>query len=179
MNHQPFENWLLSEEVLTPEQSKMLREHLWTCESCQHIDQSWAGVRQLMRKAEPVAPAPGFTLRWHDRLAEERRKKHQRQSWLLLGVTGGLALALCLVWLYQMLNLVGTPQQWLMLGIYQLSSLYFLWESSADTLSSFLRPLFGVIPFMLWILAIGVVSIFGVLWIVAYQKIIAFWRIRA
>ncbi len=179
MNHQPFETWLLSEETLPPEQAKMLREHLRSCEACQRLEGSWAGVRQLFDRIEPAAPSPGFAARWQSRQAEQRRKRHQRQSWLLLAITGGLALASILVWFIQALGMVGTPQQWLMLAIYQLTSLFFFGESTTDALAAFFRSSFGVIPLLLWVFSIGAISVLGVLWIVAYQKITAFWRMRA
>ena len=34
MNHQPFENWLLSEEPLPPENKRELDTHLQTCDQC-------------------------------------------------------------------------------------------------------------------------------------------------
>ncbi len=178
MNHQPFETWLLTEETLSPEQAKALQEHLGTCEACQCLERSWSGVQQLFLRSDMAAPAPGFTARWQARLAEERRKRHQRQAWVMLLVTGSIALALMLVLGAQALDLFRSPQQVLMFGIYRLFSLYYYGQASLEFLPDALRSFVGLLPLALWVFALGVASVVGVLWIVAYQKIMALWRIH-
>ncbi len=178
MNHQPFETWLLSEETLSPEQARTLREHLYTCEACQCLERSWAGVQQIFEKTAPAAPAPGFTARWQARLSVERRKRQQRQNWGMLAFTGGIALVLMVLLGVHALDLFSSPEQLLMFVIYRASSLYFYGQASFEALPEVLRSFIGVIPLALWLITLGAVSVLGVLWIVAYQKILAFWRIR-
>ena len=38
MNHQPFRDWLLSDEQLSTEQTQALQDHLSSCETCSQMD---------------------------------------------------------------------------------------------------------------------------------------------
>ena len=178
MSHQPYETWLFSEERLLPEQAQALREHLRNCEACRRLEQSWSGVQQLFQRSMPTAPAPGFTARWQARLAAEQRRRQRRNGWIMLSVTGGIALVLLLFLGAQALDLFRSPEQILMFLIYRVSSLYIYGQASLQIVPELLRPLVGVLPFTIWLVAIGLASILAVLWIVAYQKIMALWRIR-
>jgi predicted anti-sigma-YlaC factor YlaD len=169
---------LLSEERLSAEQGQALREHLNTCEACRTIERAWLGAQQLIRRSGVAAPAPGFTARWQARLADERRRRAQRQAWGMLLATGSVAMALMLALGAQALDLFRAPQQVLMFAVYRLFSLYYLGQASLDILPDALSSLVGILPFTVWVFTLGIASVLGVLWIVAYQKIIAFWRIR-
>lgn len=83
MSHQPFETWILSEEPLEPSQAEPLQAHLVHCESCQKLQTNWRNVRSAMINDPSPLPAPGFTSRWHVRLAFERQKRQQRRMWIL------------------------------------------------------------------------------------------------
>ncbi len=178
MNHQPFENWLLSEEPLAPEQAQALRAHLSTCLVCQRLEQSWSEVQQLFAQTPPAAPPPGFTARWQARQAEESRQRQQRQAWRLLALTGGIAFLLMVFLGVYALDLFSSPEQLLMYVIYRASSLYFFGRASIEAVPGLLSPLVGALSLFVWLLALGGVSVLGVLWIVAYQKIMAIWRVR-
>jgi hypothetical protein len=178
MNHQPFETWLLSEETLPPVQAQALREHLQSCEACQGLEQSWSGVAQLLQKTGPAAPAPGFTARWQARMAEERRLRQQRNAWRMLAFTGSIAFVLLILLGATALDLFQSPEQLAMYLVYRVSSLYFLGQVSFNALPEVLRSLTGVLPLALLMFVMGSISVLGVLWIVAYQKIMAVWRVR-
>jgi predicted anti-sigma-YlaC factor YlaD len=92
MSHQPYETWLLSEESLDEEQEKALQTHLEDCRQCQQLSQSWTQVQSLISTSSEPEPAPGFSLRWQQRLAIRREHQQQRKMWLL--TLGLLALAL-------------------------------------------------------------------------------------
>jgi hypothetical protein len=178
MNHQPFETWLLSEETLSPQQAKALREHLWACQDCQCLDHSLSGVGQLVQGSGMASPTPGFAARWQVRLAEEHRRRHQRQAWATLAITGSIAAILFVLLGVQALDVLHSPQQALMYVIYRLFSLYIVVQASLQLIPQTLQPLVGLLPLGLWVFALGIASILGVLWIVVYQKIMAFWRVR-
>jgi hypothetical protein len=76
------------------------------------------------------------------------------------------------------LDLFSSPEQLLMYAIYRVSTLYIFGQASFEAVPGLLSPLVGVLSMFLWLFALGAVSILGVLWIVAYQKIMAFWRVR-
>lgn len=178
MNHQPFETWLLSEATLSTEQAAALQDHLSTCEACQRLECSWSGVQELIRRSGTATPAPGFTARWKVRLAEERRERSQHQAWGMLFVTGSIAMVLLLALGGQALDLFRSPQQVLMTVVYRLFSLYYLGHASLEFLPAALHSFVGLLPLALWIFTLGIASLLGVLWIVAYQKIMAFWRMH-
>ncbi len=93
MNHIPYEDWLLSEEELDPAQQAELKEHLAGCESCRKLAQAWQSVAVTIQKAPEMAPAPGFTNRWRERLIEEKVKRQRHLTWLILALCLGGALA--------------------------------------------------------------------------------------
>lgn len=83
MNHQPFETWILSDDPLQLEEQELLEEHLKTCEDCRGLLSAMEGIRQTFSAAPSPAPAPGFTQRWHERLAFNRQTRQQRNMWIL------------------------------------------------------------------------------------------------
>lgn len=86
MVHQPYEQWLLDDERLTPEQERDLRIHLRACPECAALARA-----NLTLRAAPVVPPPqGFTLRFQQRLAAQRQieKKRTRIGIFLLALAG-------------------------------------------------------------------------------------------
>jgi hypothetical protein len=86
MDHRYYEEWLLNDERLTPEQDRDLRIHLRGCASCAMLARS-----NLALRAAPVAaPAEGFALRFQARLAAERKVQRRRTviGSMLLTLTG-------------------------------------------------------------------------------------------
>ncbi len=91
MNHQPFETWILNQDPLEPEDQKKLNQHLQTCEDCQRLSGAMDEIRLSFKSAPSPSPAPGFTQRWHERLALHKQARQQRQMWLLTLAMFGLA----------------------------------------------------------------------------------------
>ncbi len=92
MNHEPYEEWLLSGEELTADQQQSLAEHIETCPDCAKIFYAWKAVDQAMRSAPEVEPEPGFSSRWKQRLADRRAAQQRRLTWISLSVCLGGAL---------------------------------------------------------------------------------------
>ncbi|RPI29701.1 MAG: hypothetical protein EHM70_15470 [Chloroflexota bacterium] len=177
MNHQPFETWLLSEESLLPEQGRALREHLRDCEACRQLETSWAGVHQFLRSAEPATPAVGFTLRWQERLAEQKIIRHKRQSWAMLFFTSGMAMLLLLFLGTQAFDLLNDPGPLLLLWASRLVTLLFYADATRDIVLTLLRSIITVVPLPMWVLLTGMLSILCVLWAVAIQQLTSARRI--
>ncbi len=95
MVHQHYEQWLLNDERLTPEQERDLRVHLRNCPNCAAL----ARANLALRAAPVVAPPHGFTLRFQERLAAQRELQRKRSlaGIFLLGLTGMIALGLVLL----------------------------------------------------------------------------------
>ena len=89
LTHPPFNRWLLSGEPLSPEQNTILQEHLRYCPECSQLQAAWGEAQLQLSSAGQVAPAPGFTRRFQQRLALQRVKRQRRSSWMLfLGAAG-------------------------------------------------------------------------------------------
>ncbi len=80
MNHQPYENWILDEIQLTPQEEDSLNQHLKECQGCYQLSNSWNKVRAQI-KSTPVKPAPaGFVRRWNEQLATRQKDQERRQA---------------------------------------------------------------------------------------------------
>lgn len=166
MNHRPFEDWLLNEQRLTPAEKQDLDAHLRACKQCAALAES--GLE--LRAARMVSPAPGFTMRFQQRLAARRIAERRRMLFgliVLLVAGGGL-----LIWLAApfLLVLFGAPARWLTLVIGYL--LFFI--SSARTLGEalfvFLRVVPGFVPTYAWMnIALALVGL-SLLWTVAIWR---------
>ncbi len=87
MSHELYENWLLSEPPLTSEQKEELTTHLQSCPQCRKLAAGWKGALQQISAVGMAEPAPGFSQRWQNSLAERRQRKHKMTiRWLLLGL---------------------------------------------------------------------------------------------
>jgi hypothetical protein len=123
-------------------------------------------------QAEPnPAPAPGFTLRWQHRLAEQRRKRHQQQSWIFLGITGGIALALLATLAISTLTLVKEPDQILIYWVYRLTTLLISASSVKETLASLVTSITSAVPFAIWIGISGLGTMLSVIWFVLIKQL--------
>jgi anti-sigma factor RsiW len=100
MNHQPFENWLLSHEQLDPQQETELDQHVKSCAGCANLAQAWQNVEAELKRAPQAAPAPGFSHRWQAVLAQKRSKRQRRMiGWIIaLNLAAALAIFTALNW---------------------------------------------------------------------------------
>ena len=131
MNHRPFEDWLLDDQPLSPEQKRDLQSHLRFCTSCSAIAESNLAIHT----AKTVSPAPGFTDRFRAKLVHRRQEQKWRQIvGLLVLVLGGLGL---LSWLAGPViqEALSSPAEWIttVVGyfLYVLTSLQALGEAAA------------------------------------------------
>jgi hypothetical protein len=170
MNHQPYKNWLLSEETLTPEQTKSLQAHLSTCQTCRQVQSSWIDVQRLFENAAQVAPADGFAQRWKIRLAAEKRKKQRHNAWIFFGVTASIALVLLAVLCLQTLLAFQSPAQFYLFWIYRVSSVMTLAET-VESILSIVMQVITQVSILQIVLFTGFVSLVSVLWFVAFQKL--------
>lgn len=168
--HQPFEDWLFTEEPLAPEQFQALREHLRDCEDCRRLEASWNGVRRTLRAAPEAAPAPGFTARWQERLAVQRLQRQRRQAWVVLILTVGVVIELLFALSAPMLELMRSPGNLLVAWVYLISNL----ASITETAQEAIRAIWQAGPVLLSLgatILLGAVSFWSVLWAVIYQQL--------
>lgn len=166
MNHRPFEDWLLNEDSLTPQQKRELNAHLQTCRSCSAI----AEVNLAFRSARQAEPGGGFVGRFQVRLAAQRKALRRRNAIgfiiLALGVIG---LLLGLTWPVLRVAVespVGLLGSWL-------SSLVNLWASLQVMLhagSVLFRVAPGFVPGYVWAMLLFALTGWSMVWVVSLKK---------
>ncbi len=166
MNHRPFEDWLLQDQPLTPEQKRELQSHLQVCTSCTAIAES----NLALHSTQKAAPAAGFTERFQARLIQRRREQRWRQVMgSLVLVIGGVAL---LYWLAGPLvqEMMRSPAEWITAVVG-----YFLFIlTSIQAWSEAGWVLLRVVPNFIspsgWIVLLSVVSGLTILWMFSIRR---------
>lgn len=103
MSHQPYENYLFSQEPLNSEQQHQFDSHLQECEQCSSLARAVAGLEEVFINSSTPDPEPGFTQRWQMRLKEYRYKQQQRKLWFMtVGLFSLAGLILLLIFLYHL-----------------------------------------------------------------------------
>ena len=172
-NHLLIEEWLLSDADLAPDDAARLEHHLETCTSCQHLSQAWREVEVEFTRAPMLTPAPHFTKRWETRLVAERLKRERTQTILVLYLCAGSVLVL-LAWLcFWAYPMIKSPYPLLLVSIYQLTVSIRYFASMGDLFFSVIQAITSLVPATLWIALSVALGSLGVLWIIAYKKLIS------
>jgi hypothetical protein len=169
MNHQPFRDWLLSEEKLSSDQIQEMQEHLQSCETCRQTEVAWLEVESTFHNVPHVKPAPGFTNRWQTQLAEYLDRKQKRRGWMIIGFTGLIIISLLVLLVTQLLSLLQAPGAYLAVWFTRLFSMVSIFYTIKDIFSSFS----GNIPIYTFIgmfFLVGIISFMSVLWLATYKK---------
>lgn len=172
LNHPPINDWLLSGEALTPDQTQQLNEHLQSCSECNQTKVALTEVKYLFHSAGQTSPAVGFTNRWQARLSYQQEARKRRNSWALFGVAAGMAFIILLFILWGALGLFNSP-------VVILSSLVYLWTFSqvyVQDLAGIFRVLIRFLPsvsVLSLVFFTGFCCFISVLWLVTYRKLTA------
>jgi predicted anti-sigma-YlaC factor YlaD len=170
MTHLPFQDWLF-EDTLDATQADQLHSHLETCDECRELQAAFGQVENSLRRAPLVQPAQDFVIRWQGKLELERSRLHKRQIRLgfafgLGGVVVLLGLLAILLWpLLDSLDALG----WAIVYQLYLGLLYF--RQIAETFAILAKALAPALPLVLSIVALGLLTQAGVLWVVSYRYI--------
>ena len=170
-NHQPFEDWLLSEEALSAEEDAALQEHLLTCEQCSRLQSAWSEVRLEISSASPVSPLPGFTARFQANLAARQSRREYTQTLLFLSVcllgAGLLLIPLgILVW-----PVVRSPYPLLLALGYEVASVFTFTNTAVSLTSTLFRTIGGIVPPILWVGLIVVAGSMLAVWIIIMRRL--------
>jgi len=170
MNHQPFRDWLLSDEKLSADQDHELQEHISSCDSCKEIKSAWLEVDSTLHKSPQVEPAPGFTIRWQAYLAEYLERKQKRRGWMMIGLNSVIIIALLGLVASQLWSLIQTPGPFLVAWFTRILSLVTIYYTLQDLFSSFTGsiPLFTLVALFF---LVGFTSFMSVLWLATYRKL--------
>ena len=170
LTHQPFNDWLFTDEPLTVDHTRQLQDHLHTCEHCRKQQLAWLGVQHLVRATGQVAPAPGFAFRWQTRLVARRLERQHRIAWWFFLLVSTLALGLIALLGWQVVQAYAGPEQILAGVMLVTSRAYMLVENawiSAGAIGRFLPPL----SFVGLMFFTGLVTMLCVLWVVVYRQL--------
>ncbi len=170
MNHQPFRNWLLSEDQLSDEQTRSLQDHLAYCASCSQIVSSWQDVEYSLQHTPQVSPLTGFTARFEQRLAEQRSLHEARKGWFSIIATAVIAVALFGFIVYQVWLLIKSPEPFILSFMNHLLSLVTDYFVVQNILRSHSLWNVGYVMVGMFFL-VGMISFMSVLWATAYQKL--------
>jgi hypothetical protein len=167
MDHRPYEDWLLDDERLTPEQDRNLRIHLRSCPECAALSRA----NMALRSAPVTAPAQGFALRFQVRLAAERKVQRRRSLiglFLMVVVgTGGL------LWLLSpyLPYLTLPPAQLASLWISNLVYIALTARVLSVLGNTLLNVLASFVPTYVWVLSVALLGGTGFLWTFSVRRV--------
>lgn len=167
MNHRPFEDWLLEDQFLTPEQKRELDAHLRTCKSCTALAES----NLALRSARVVAPAPGFSARWQQRLVLARQAERRRTLIGTLFFSIGGLLLLALLAGPTLASVIGSPAEWISVILRGGLFAYTLLMASLQAGSVLFHVLPGFVPPFAWLVIFSALGGFGLLWSVSIWRL--------
>ena len=168
MNHRPFEDWLLNDTPITPEQKRELDLHVRTCAYCGALVETGIALKTV-KKASPQA---GFTARFQARL-EARKAAEQRRRTLgaILFTAGGLALLMWLASPY-LATFFSAPATWISVvvdwGVFIFTTIQALGQAGSvlvQVVPDFLSP-------FAWMILISAVAGISLLWTISIWRFV-------
>ena len=168
MNHQPFEDWLLTEKLISPKQKLDLDAHLRICSYCSAL----AETGKALHTVKKVSPVAGFSARFQARLAAQRALELRRRRWgTVLFTVGGLVMLMWIVGPY-LASFFAAPATWITAliawGVYVITTLQAVGQAG----SVFLRMVPGFLsPFAFMVLVSAFAGI-CLLWSVSIWRFI-------
>jgi hypothetical protein len=168
MNHRPFEEWLLNELELDTQQQRELDLHLRSCAYCAAL----VKTDKVLRSMKVAVPAPGFAVRFANRLAVEKAADRRRR---ILGaiffMVGGLVLMGWMAFPY-LAGFLQSPASWIAalveMGV-------FLWttaQASAEAGAVILEVLGSFVPPFGWMVILSGFAGVGLLWSVSIWRFV-------
>ena len=167
MNHRPFEDWIISEQALTPVEKRQLESHLRGCKVCSSLVDT--GVE--LRSSRMVPPKAGFTHRFHTRLAAHKVSERRRRFWgsLVFILVGTFLLA----WKAGpfILSIFASPAEWITFVIG-----YFLFvATSIQVLTEAVLVILDIAPVLVpayvWMIIVSALAGLGLLWSVSIWRL--------
>lgn len=175
MKHQPFENWILLDEPLNPEQAQALQAHLRTCEHCRALQSAWGQVDALFQAAPTSEPAPGFATRWQARLTHQRalqaHSRYRWQSWITLILIANAVSLLAVVLGLQFVNTFQSLTEVLLVAVYRLTSFITVVNVFQNLLAILIRTLPGLLPPVGWASVAAIMITGSVIWIFSLSRL--------
>ena len=166
MNHLPFEEWLLNNNRITPEQQRDLDLHLRTCAYCSAL----AETGRVLSAAKMATPAPGFTMRFQARLAERKIAERRRKLWgATLFTLGGLILLMWMIGPY-LASFIASPATWISVVVGWLVFVGTTLFALIDAGAVILRMIPKFLPPFAWLVLLSTFAGVGLLWSVSIWR---------
>ncbi len=163
MNHQPYEELILTALQLNKAEKQQLSAHLASCKRCQHLVTSWSAVESALHSAKSVAPATGFVSRFQIYQQTQTAIAHRKQSiqsLIYIGIAMIAVFVASIIWFF----LSYSPGEIIVSTITFFSGLMRSFtDFGADALMLF-NSASPSVPFLLVINIIGWAAIIFILW---------------
>ena len=167
MNHKPFETWLLDDKVLTPTEKRELNSHLRECRTCSAL----AETGLALRSARVAAPAPGFALRFQQKLAAQKLAEQRRRLWgLIVLILSGVGL---LGWFLApvLISIAASPVEWLISATGIFLFVFTSLQAFGEIVTVMLRMLPEFLPPYMWMVIFSGLAGMGLLWAVSIWRL--------
>ncbi len=167
MDHRPYEEWLLNDQFLTPDQDRDLRLHLRGCHACSSL----ANANLELRSAAVLAPQQGFNLRFQLRLVA-LHKLQRRRTWLGMVFLAVFGLA-GLVWLLSpyLVYLALPPGRLAGWWIGNLVYLALALRTLGTLAGIIMGVLSGLVPGYVWLISLVLLGGIGFLWTTSVRRV--------
>ena len=166
MNHQPFESWLLDDKHLSPVEKRDLEAHLRTCKSCSAL--SATGL--ALRSARVASPAPGFAMRFQQRLAAQKVAERRRRLWGLIVLIASAATLIGLFVLPYMVAFISAPVEWITAALGYSLFLFTSFQAFSEFIKVFAEIVPSFLPPYAWMVILSGLAGVGLLWIVSIWR---------
>jgi len=164
----PFEEWLLNNNPITPEQQRDLDLHLRTCAYCSAL----AETGWLLSTSKMASPMPGFATRFQVRLAERKIAERRSKLWgMTLFTFGGLVLLMWAVGPY-LASFFASPATWISVVVGWLVFIGTTLFALVDAGFVILSVIPNFLPPFAWLVLLSTVAGVGLLWSVSIWRLV-------
>jgi hypothetical protein len=166
MDHRPFEDWLLNNQILSADENRQLTAHLQECSACTAL----AEVNLALKSVKMAAPAAAFAERFQVRLEARKKALRRRNIWGFLLLT--MSVFSSLVWIAWpvLKSLVQSPVDRLASWLSTVVSIWASVEALFQGGRVILKVLPGFIPVYVWIVVLLLAGGWSLLWVLSLMK---------
>jgi uncharacterized membrane protein YhdT len=129
------------------------------------LETAWGEVETTFRSAGMIAPLPGFTSRWMERLELERQKDERKQAWALVLTNLVIAVGFILLIGIQYVPSVSSGGGIVPLWVEMVSRVVLFIRMAGGLVSTLLRTLPGLVPASWWVSGAAFMGLVVVLWV--------------
>jgi hypothetical protein len=166
MNHQPFEDWILAPEPLSRAQKNQLGTHLRSCTACSAL----AEVNMALHATRLAVPPAGFTGRFQERLALQKKTARRRQAWgFVLLAASVLGVLVWLAW-PMLRDLFQSPVNLLVSWFSTLVSIWNTFQAIVRGGMVLFKVAPGFVPGYIWLILLGSAGGWSLVWVLSLMR---------